>query len=180
MVPETNIVIKSFKHDGHLHRMWFENWPVPVDQLHPDHKAQNITVMINHGTRIREADGKEWVSRVPGVTYFIPGQWFNIVGLLEHAGVRYYCNIASPYYRYGNVVTYIDYDLDVIKLPDGSIHVVDEEEYRTHRMMYQYPPVVETKVKMGLDVLVEWMKENKPPFQDDEALRYYELWKQRT
>ncbi|WP_233532283.1 DUF402 domain-containing protein [Paenibacillus alkalitolerans] len=172
-------MIKSFKHDGHLHRMWYENWPVPRSELHPDHQEQGMKVLINHGTRIREADGKEWVSRIPGVTYFIPGQWFNIVALLETAGVRYYCNIASPYYEYGNVITYIDYDLDVIKLSDGSINVVDEEEYLSHRVLYQYPNVVETKVRQGLERLVQWMKDSKPPFQDDEALRYYELWKNR-
>ncbi|WP_274362954.1 DUF402 domain-containing protein [Paenibacillus thermotolerans] len=176
---ESNVTIKSFKHDGHLHRMWYENWPVPDNALHPDHRALDLKVLINHGTRIRESDGKEWISRVPGVTYFVPGQWFNIVALLETTGVRYYCNIASPFYNYNDVITYIDYDLDVIKLPDGTINVVDEEEYKTHRIVYQYPALVEAKVKEGLDGLVAWMKDGKPPFNDEEALRYYDLWKNR-
>lgn len=175
-----NVVIKSFKHNGRIHRIWFENWPVPAAALHPLHASERFHVYINHGTRIREADGKEWVSRVPGVTYFVPGQWYNIVALLEPTGVRYYCNIASPFYHYDDTVTYIDYDLDAIKLPDGTIHVVDEEEYRTHRTLYQYSPIVEAKVKDGMDALMERMKRGLAPFQDEEALRYYELWKNRN
>ncbi|HZG55180.1 DUF402 domain-containing protein [Paenibacillus sp.] len=179
MASVDNAVIKSFKHNGHIHRIWYENWPVPQEALHPLHAEEQLRVYINHGTRIREADGKEWVSRVPGVTYFLPGQWFNIVALLESSGVRYYCNIASPFTHYDDTVTYIDYDLDAIRLPDGTIHVVDEEEYRTHRALYQYPPLVEAKVKGGLDALLRRMREKAAPFQDEEALRYYELWKTR-
>lgn len=179
MTSANNVVIKSFKHDGHIHRIWFENWPVPEGELHPLHEKEQIQIYINHGTRIRESDGKEWVSKVPGVTYFLPGQWFNIVALLETTGVRYYCNIASPFYRYDDTLTYIDYDLDAIKLPDGTIHVVDEEEYLTHRVHYQYPPLVEAKVKDGMEALLERMKRGDAPFQDEEALRYYALWKHR-
>lgn len=180
MRQASNVVIKSFKHDGHIHRIWFENWPVPEEERHPLHAEEGIQIYINHGTRIRESDGKEWVSKVPGVTYFLPGQWFNIVALLEHTGVRYYCNVASPFYRYDDTLTYIDYDLDAIKFPDGTIQVVDEEEYRTHRLQYQYSPLVESKVKDGLNALLERMKRGASPFQDSEALRYYSLWKNRT
>ncbi len=177
MTSSTNVVIKSFKHNGRLHRTWFENWPVPHDSLHPEHQAEGIHVFINHGTRIREANGKEWISRVPGVTFFLPGQWFNVVALLEQSGVRYYCNIASPFTHYNDVVTYIDYDLDVIKFPDGSVHTVDEEEYESHRVLYQYPEIVEAKVREGLNSLLQKVRANASPFQDEEALRYYELWK---
>lgn len=179
MCPDNNVVIKSFKHNGHIHRIWFENWSVPEQELHPLHAKERFHVFINHGTRIRESDGKEWVSRVPGVTFFLPGHWFNIVALLETTGVRYYCNIASPFTYYDNTVTYIDYDLDAIKLPDGAIHIVDEEEYRLHRVQYQYPALVEAKVREGMDALMKRMKHNAAPFQDEEALRYYELWKNK-
>lgn len=179
MSIDTNVVIKSFKHNGQVHRIWYENWPVPQDALHPLLAREQFRVYINHGTKIREADGKEWVSRVPGVTFFLPGHWFNVVALLESPGVRYYCNIASPFTYYDGTVTYIDYDLDAIRLPDGTIHVVDEEEYRTHRALYQYPSLVEAKVREGLDRLLSRMREGAAPFLDGEAQKYYDLWKMR-
>jgi protein associated with RNAse G/E len=39
--------IKSFKHNGHIHRIWFENWLVPGRLLLPEHAAENMIVLIN-------------------------------------------------------------------------------------------------------------------------------------
>ncbi|WP_281890200.1 DUF402 domain-containing protein [Paenibacillus sp. YYML68] len=172
----TSYIIKSFKHDGHLHRMWLENWRVPDRLLDASHAEQAMLVFINSQTKIVEADGKEWVSRVPGVSFFIPGEWFNIVALMEEQGVRYYCNIASPPYVNGRVITYIDYDLDVIRMPAGDIHVVDQEEYERHKLLYHYSEVVHVKVKQGLSKLLQRVREGKPPLQDDLVKHYYQLW----
>lgn len=169
--------IKSFKHDGHLHRMWLENWRVPEELLAPEHKRESMIVLINSQTPIRESDGKEWTSRAPSVTFFIPGQWFNVVSLLEAQGVRYYCNIASPPYVNEGVITYIDYDLDVIRTPDGSIYVVDQDEYEQHKQNYHYPDVVERKVKRGLDSVLERLRSEGMPFADEQVLAYYAMWK---
>jgi len=135
-------------------------------------------VLINSQTKIVEADGKEWVSRIPGISFFIPGQWFNVVALIEDNGVRYYCNVASPPYVNGNVITYIDYDLDVIRMPGGEVHVVDQEEYERHKLSYHYSPVVEVKVKQGLKDLLERVKGGHSPFQDDLVLFYYNKWRE--
>lgn len=99
-------------------------WAVPQQILHPDHINESMHVLINNQTRIRESDGREWISRIPAVSFFIPDQWFNIVALIEAQGIRYYCNIASPPYVSGDTLTYIDYDLDVVPTPDGQVQVV--------------------------------------------------------
>jgi protein associated with RNAse G/E len=172
-----NFIIKSFKHDGHLHRAWLENWLVPDHLLQPEHAAESMLVLVNSHTKIREADGRDWVSKIPVVCFFIPGQWYNIVALLESAGIRYYCNIASPVYRSNDVLTYIDYDLDVILSPGGDRQVVDQDEYERHKINYHYPKIVEEKVQEGL-VGLNYRIDNKlPPFQDEFVWAYYEFWK---
>lgn len=35
--PYERYAIKSFKHDGSLHRMRMENWLVPSERLHSEH-----------------------------------------------------------------------------------------------------------------------------------------------
>jgi uncharacterized protein len=172
-----SFVIKSFKHDGHLHRMWLQNWAFPPSLLHPDHLRESMTVTINSQTRIKESDGKEWTSRIPGISFFIPSQWYNIVALIEETGVRYYCNIASPPYISHNVVTYIDYDLDVVVLPNGDVHVVDRDEYEQHKQEYHYSAVVQDKVQQGLEALLDRIARKEPPFQDDWIARYHASWK---
>jgi len=171
-------VIKSFKHDGHLHRTWQENWLIPNEELAPEHAEQSMYVLINCQTPIQEADGKLWTSRVPAVSFFIPGEWFNVVALIEEKGIRYYCNIASPPYMQDDVLTYIDYDLDVIRTVDGTHSVVDQDEYEQHKIAYHYPPMVEEKVQAGLRELLERMNRGAAPFHDEQVKAYYEAWQE--
>ncbi len=172
--------IKSFKHDGSLHRVWVENWQVPKERLHPKHAAESVWVLLNDHTTIVEADGKEWISRVPAVSFFLPEQWFNVVALIEDKGIRYYCNLASPPYRYGNVLTYIDYDLDVVVLPDGSVHELDRGEFQRHKAEYRYGEAVEAQVETGLRTLQATIEKRAFPFGDAEVYKYYEQWKQQS
>jgi protein associated with RNAse G/E len=180
MEQHSNFIIKSFKHDGHLHRMWLENWLVPAHFLHPEHAAESMMVLVNSHTKIREADGKDWVSKIPVVCFFIPGQWYNIVALLESEGIRYYCNIASPVYRSNDILTYIDYDLDIIVSSNGNKQIVDLHEYERHRINYHYSAIVELKVQEGLDELNRRIDDKLPPFQDEQVWAYYELWKKEN
>lgn len=171
--------IKSFKHDGSLHRVWLENWQVPEGKLHPMHADQSVWVFLNDNTKIIEADGKEWISRVPAVSFFMPNQWFNVVALIEDKGIRYYCNLASPPYRYEDVLTYIDYDLDVVVLPSGSVHELDREEYQRHKAEYRYSESVKDQVESGLQILQAAIASKSFPFGDAEVYSYYEQWKQQ-
>jgi hypothetical protein len=180
MSPYRPYVIKSFKHNGSLHRMWLENWLIPPDRLAPEHR--DLIVLINYQTRIFESSGKEWSSRIPGISVFFPKRWYNVVALLEDTGTRYYCNIASPPYRTEDTVTYIDYDLDVIVSaePNRGFVIVDEEEYELHKIRYRYSAVVERKVKRGLKELLERIRRKDAPFQDETMLRYFEEWQSFT
>lgn len=179
MATFSSYIIKSFKHDGHLHRTWLENWLVPDDMLHESHQAEAMMVLINCQTKIVESDGKEWFSRIPGVSFFIPKQWFNVVALIEQSGVRYYCNIASPPYVNGRTITYIDYDLDVIRMSGGEVNVVDQDEYERHKLIYHYSDIVDAKVQQGLHDLLERLRKKEAPFQDELVISYYKQWKDR-
>lgn len=170
-------LIKSFKHDGHLHRVWLENWQIPEESLASAHRDGAFRVFVNCHTRIRESDGREWTSRIPGVSFFLPGKWFNIVALLEDEGIRYYCNVASPFYQSGEIITYIDYDLDVILNQKGDIYILDEDEYNKHRKLYHYSQAVEEKVKLGLEEVLELAKSRGEPFRDESVLAYFKMWK---
>lgn len=175
-------VIKSFKHNGQLHRMWLENWLVPPQSLTEEHRNAGTIVLINHRTKIVENNGKEWVSRVPAVSFFLPGQWFNVVALIEDDGVRFYCNVASPPYMTDDTLTYIDYDLDVVYSPAQSSDpvVLDEAEYEAHKIKYKYSELVERKVRSGLSALLAALEGRRGPFREDVAQSYYETWVRKT
>jgi protein associated with RNAse G/E len=173
-------VIKSYKHNGRLHRMWARNWQVPKGLLLPEHAAESMYVFINHQTPIVEADGKQWISRIPAVSFFIPGEWFNVVALMEEGGVRYYCNAASPPYYQDGLLTYIDYDLDVIVPSGGGPQIVDREEYEMHRAAYHYSPETDRKVADGLQALLSRIAGGRPPFDSLAAAAYFEAWQKQS
>jgi uncharacterized protein len=152
---------------------------VPEGRLHPQHVSQSVWILLNDQTTIIEADGKEWISKVPAVSFFMPNHWFNVVALIEDKGIRYYCNLASPPYRYGEVLTYIDYDLDVVVLPDGTVYELDREEYHRHKAEYRYSEAVEAQVEAGLMILNTTIANKAFPFGDSEVYSYYDQWKQQ-
>ncbi|NMM53019.1 DUF402 domain-containing protein [Paenibacillus aquistagni] len=172
------VLVKSFKHDGHLHRVWLKNWLVPQAVRHARFSGQQMHVLINSQTPIVESDGKQWMSKVPAVTFLIPKLWFNVVALIEEQGVRYYCNIASPPYEYEDTFTYIDYDLDVIRHANGHVAVVDRDEYNHNRMLYHYPDMVERKVAAGLEEVLERIHAAELPFDDEAVIWQYRQWVQ--
>ncbi|RKP48802.1 DUF402 domain-containing protein [Cohnella endophytica] len=178
--PYVKRVIKSFKHDGSLHRVWLENWQVPQDKLHPRHIGRQVCVLLNDRTTIVEASGNEWISRVPAVSFFMPELWYNVVALIEEKGIRYYCNLASPPYRYGDVLTYIDYDLDVVVLPDGTVQELDRDEFLRHKEEYRYGENIEARVEGALLELLDAIARREFPFGDDEIYHYYEQWKRQA
>jgi hypothetical protein len=174
------IVIKSLKHDGCLHRMWKTNWRVPSDRMLPGHAGESMIVTINDRTAVQEADGREWISGMPAVSFFIPGRWFNIIALLGEDGTcRYYCNLASPPVVEGDVLTYVDYDLDVIREPDGSVEIVDRDEYERHRAQYDYPESVQRKIELETESLLERIRLGMAPFNDEDAWACYLRWRAR-
>lgn len=169
-------VIKSFKHNGRLHRQWQQYWLVPRHKLLPRHAEEEMLVLVARETNVQESSGKCWTSRVPAVTFFIPGQWYNIVALMENHGIRYYCNLASPVYMQNRIITYIDYDLDIIHYPDGSMHVVDRDEYEMNKHVYHYPSDVQHKVAAGLGHLKERIRARREPFSQQTVTHYYQNW----
>ncbi|MGI5839420.1 MAG: DUF402 domain-containing protein [bacterium] len=58
--------------------------------------------------------------------------WFNICRIYrsgtELLGI--YCNLSTPPVLRGNILTYIDLELDLFVYPDGKWITLDEEEYK--------------------------------------------------
>ena len=70
--------IKSFKHNGHIHRIWFENWPVPDRLLlagtcggEHDHTDQRTNIDLGSGWQPMDEQGARaflFLYRVNGTT----------------------------------------------------------------------------------------------------------------
>lgn len=165
----TKIVLESRKHDHSLHRRWQEN--VILDQ------DEHTVVGFNDSTIVQEHNKPLWLTKYPAIFYFDKRYWFNIVLILTNQPF-YYCNLSSPFYYNRGMIQYIDYDLDVIVQLNGDYKIVDEEEYKENCLFYGYPKQVQDKISVHLNILIDWIQNNKKFFKQEKREIYYELYEQ--
>ena len=149
------ITIKSYKHDGSLHRTWRDTMVLKT--------SENALIGCNDHTLVTESDGRRWVTR------------FNIVTMIRDNGVSYYCNLASPVVLDKEALKYIDYDLDVKVFPNGEKRLLDVDEYEEHGKKWSYSPQTDKILKHNVRILVDWINNRKGPFSKE----YVEIWYNR-
>ena len=163
----TNIQIQSYKHNGHIHRIWAETKVL---------KATNHMVIGgNDRTPVTESDGRTWITREPAICYFHSDLWFNIIAMIREDGIYYYCNLGSPFVFDRGALKYIDYDLDVKVFPDMTFSLLDEDEYEQNRKLMGYPDVIDHILKKNVDKLVRWIRQRKGPF----SAEFIDIWYDR-
>lgn len=166
--PGTILRIESYKHDHSLHRSW--------DKTSLIHSSDAVVIGGNDRVKVTEADGREWRTREPAICTFGRGQWFNTIAMIREDGIYYYCNLGSPFTLKGNLLSYIDYDLDVKVYPDMTFTILDQEEYALHSRQMNYPPHVKEQLRCALDEVVEWIRARRGPFQNGFVQRWYERY----
>ncbi|MCM3598466.1 DUF402 domain-containing protein [Metabacillus idriensis] len=163
-----NIQIHSYKHDGHIHRIWDETTVLKA--------SQHCIIGGNDRTVVTESDGRTWITREPAICYFHTKYWFNVIGMIREDGIYYYCNISSPFAWDDEALKYIDYDLDVKIFPDMTYIILDEDEYEYHRKKMNYPDVIDLILKSNLEKLLRWIRQKKGPFSAEFIDEWYERY----
>jgi uncharacterized protein len=168
--PGMNVVIHSYKHNKKVHRIWKKSTIIEVDK--------NYVVSGNERTRVIEQDGRMWQTKEPAICIFFEDIWFNVIAMIKKEGIHYYCNLASPFVYDEEALKYIDYDLDVKKYPDQTIQVLDEDEFEAHKIIMDYSVEIINIIQDHFQLLMNKIKQQEFPFQDDVIMNYYELFKQ--
>ena len=161
------ITVKSYKHDGSLHRTWRDGMVLKT--------SDQAIIACNDHTLVTEADGRRWLTREPALLYYHKHYWFNVVTMIRQKGISYYCNLASPYVLDKEALKYIDYDLDIKIFPDGEKRLLDVDEYEQHRRQMHYSKEIAQILKANVEILVDWINNKKGPFSPE----YVDLWYER-
>lgn len=170
-LKEGSIVkIKSFKHNGKLHRVWEKNLILS--------QSEDAFITVNDQVIVTEADGSYWRTKEPAVSLFNKNHWFNVVGIIHPNGIKYYCNLASPIQVEDGELHYIDYDLDVEMDQGNPRRLLDEDEYRENGERMCYPADVKNAIAKNLDILYQWIDKSKGPFQKDFVHKWYRHYQQ--
>ena len=124
------LTIHCYKHNGKIDRISGE--AIVLDE------TDEYLVCANNKVKLIENDGRSHRTKEIAILFFYKKEWYNILAQLKKYGLFYYCNIASPYIIDGNIIKYIDYDLDLRIFPDGTFKVLDKNEYRYHKITMRY------------------------------------------
>ena len=170
-----SVFIQSYKHNGNLHRTWSKG--IVIDLL------DEAYVVVTDKTWVIESDGRRWLAKEPCVCCLYKHYWFNILSMARISGIHYYCNLASPSLYDGESIKNIDYDLDVKVFPDGTYHMLDENEYDYHSDLMNYPDSIKKIIKHDLDKLIKMIDNKEGPFNttviNDYLVKYYGICNDR-
>ncbi|GEN95888.1 DUF402 domain-containing protein [Pediococcus ethanolidurans] len=161
------IAIKSYKHDGSLHRTWRDTMVLK--------NSDDEFIGCNDHTLVIEDDGRRWVTREPAIVYFHKNYWFNVVTMIRRNGVSNYCNLASPYVLDEEALKYIDYDLDVKVYPNGDRKLLDIDEYERFSRQWHYPKDTDQIIRSSVVTLIDWIDQGTGPFSNE----FINIWYHR-
>jgi len=161
--------IHCYKHNGKIDRISGE--AIVLDE------TDDYIVCANNRVKLTEHDGTSHRTKEIAIIFFYKNEWFNVLAQLKKYGLFYYCNIASPFVIDGNIIKYIDYDLDLRIFPDETFKVLDKNEYKFHKSTMRYSSEIDTIVQYSLKKLMKMKEKNEGPFNKELIKKYYELYK---
>jgi uncharacterized protein len=99
--------------------------------------------------------------------YYWMDRWYNVFRFSDpnEQLKSFYCNINVPPNFDGDVLSYIDLDIDVLVQPDFTYQVLDLEDFERHAQLYQYPEDVKVNTRRALDDLIDLIEARAFPFQ---------------
>jgi protein associated with RNAse G/E len=162
------LAIQCYKHDGSLHRCWDRGLVLANND--------DYVVVATKRAKVMENNGRRWFTKEPAVTIFSKKEWWNAICMIKPDGICYYCNIASPSLLTKESIRYIDYDLDTKLFTNKEIRVLDEKEYAHHRETYKYSDDLDIVLKYTTKKIVQRMKNNEFPFDEETIKKYYEQY----
>lgn len=127
------IRIQAFKYPNILHYEW--------EGEILEHTNEYVLVLCKPERKLIHYSKKEvYTIHNLSLEFFSLREWFTVAMQIEHGKITdYYCNIATPSILNGDVLTFIDLDIDLVKRKGEDWKVVDVEEFEINRVKYQYP-----------------------------------------
>ncbi|HET6893089.1 MAG TPA: DUF402 domain-containing protein [Pyrinomonadaceae bacterium] len=152
------IEVRATKYDGSELRTWNaqvlqQDGPLLVLDASFEHEiTHDLLGTIASGTK--------------SVEYYWLDRWYNVFRLAHASGElrNYYCNINVPPAFDGEVLSYVDLDIDILVEPNLSYRVVDLEDFEYNAARFGYPDAVRAGAMKGLNELVELIEARSFPF----------------
>jgi len=159
MITVENIIkIKALKYPNILHY----EWEGEILQITPDY----VLVKCKPGRKlVHHTKNAVFTINNTSIEFFSLKKWFTAaMGVEDGVVVSHYCNVAKPSVYKNNELSFIDLDLDYVQEKDKVWEVVDEEEFKSNSILYEYPTELKEEAIQALERLKEMVKDGEFPF----------------
>ena len=158
------ITVRAHKYDGSAHRSWSakvlrrEGSLIVLNAVFAEELQHHLLGTIERGTASLE--------------YYWLDRWYNIFRFQEPTGElrNYYCNVNIPPEFDGEVLRYIDLDIDILVNADLSYTVLDQDEFEQNSQTYGYPEEVRKHARLAVTELEQLIKTHGFPFSESIAI----------
>jgi protein associated with RNAse G/E len=115
------------------------------------------------------------VSGTHSLEYYWLDRWYNVFRFSQPNGElrNYYCNINVPPSFDGEILTYVDLDLDILVAPDFSFQILDAKDFERNAEVYGYDDEIRANAHCALEELVAMIDKRAFPFND---AQWHRLW----
>jgi protein associated with RNAse G/E len=152
------ITVRVYKYDGTEHRRWAaslksrENNLLILDATFEEEITHDLLGTIELGTHSLE--------------YYWLDRWYNVFRFTDLNGNlrSFYCNINVPPTFDGEMLSYVDLDIDVLVDADYSFRVLDLEEFEENAVRYDYSTEVHDNAHRALAELIALIEKRQFPF----------------
>lgn len=158
---------------GRVHRMGTEirftkwggrrHWQYPMEPLGRDGYGwwfgARAGVLLQRGFEDPIVQPHDFVVLVPA-----DGCWIASWNAPGQTDISVYVDVTSRPLVQPDVVSAVDLDLDVVQLRDGTVRVLDEDEFAEHQLRYSYPAEVVEQARATTDDLVARLTTGTEPF----------------
>ena len=152
------ITVNSRKFNGDIKRTWEAILVENDNTLLTLYGTFNKEVVHSHLGIIKEG--------TISYEFYWLDKFYNIFLFYQPEGNfrNYYCNINLPPVFENGVLDYIDLEIDLIVYEDLSYKIIDEEEFREHSKIYNYPESLISKTNETVEEIISLVNKRQFPF----------------
>ena len=154
------ITVRAHKHDGSQHRSW------------PAHIVRQDGFLLVLDAEFAEEVQHELLGTILSgtlsVEYYWLDRWYNIFRFSHPTGElrNYYCNVNVPPLFDGQILSYVDLDIDILVNIDFSYSILDLEEFDQNAERYGYSPEIRQNAGRAVKELIELIESRSFPFSE--------------
>jgi hypothetical protein len=113
------------------------HWQFTMKRLGED--EHGVWLSVPAGTVVRRGMEPSRVLDAGFVSLVPVGSWWEAEFYPDDPRHEVYVNIGTPCEWHGDVVRQVDLDLDVVRNLDGSVELLDADEFEDHQVRFRYP-----------------------------------------